>query len=87
MWANTGEGGEIEDPKLIPPLEKILKWCKTIDQTPDVPEIVEIEFVDGAPIALNGVKKKLSEIVMECNVIGGKHGVGVFNQLKIGWLV
>ena len=24
MWGNTGEGGEIEDPKLIPPLKNIL---------------------------------------------------------------
>lgn len=82
MWANTGEGGEIEDPKLIPPLEKVLKWCKTIDQTPDTPEILEIDFVNGSPIALNGVKKKLSEIIMECNAIGGKHGVGVFNLIE-----
>ena len=82
MWANTGEGGEIEDPKLIPPLEKILKWCKTVDKTSDTPEILEIEFVNGTPVALNGVKKKLSEIIMECNAVGGKHGVGVFNLIE-----
>jgi argininosuccinate synthase len=32
MWGNTGEGGEIEDPKLVPPLEKILQWCVTPEQ-------------------------------------------------------
>ncbi|MFA7653660.1 MAG: argininosuccinate synthase [Candidatus Magasanikbacteria bacterium] len=82
MWSNTGEGGEIEDPKLIPPLEKILKWCNTIEKTPDTAEIVEIEFEKGIPIALNGKKKKLSEIIMECNKVGGKHGVGVFNLIE-----
>ncbi len=82
MWSNTGEGGEIEDPKLIPPLEKILKWCNTIDKTPNEAEIVEVEFVKGIPVALNGQKKKLSEIIMECNKIGGQHGVGVFNLIE-----
>src|SRR3990167_4059468 len=32
MWGNTGEGGEIEDPKLIPPLKNILQWCKTKEE-------------------------------------------------------
>jgi len=82
MWANTGEGGEIENPELIPPLEKILQWCKTPEQAPDAAEIIEIEFVAGVPVALNGVKKKLSEIIMACNQIGAAHGVGVFHLIE-----
>lgn len=82
MWANTGEGGEIENPELIPPLENILKWCHTPKNALDEAEIIEIEFEKGVPIAINGKKKKLSEIVQACNQIGGTHGVGVFHLIE-----
>ncbi|PIT87458.1 MAG: argininosuccinate synthase [Candidatus Magasanikbacteria bacterium CG10_big_fil_rev_8_21_14_0_10_40_10] len=76
MWSNTAEGGEIEDPKLIPPVEKILQWCKTPETASDSAQILELEFVKGVPMAINGEKKKLSEIIMQCNQIGAEHGVG-----------
>lgn len=82
MWGNTGEGGEIENPELVPPLDNILQWCKTIEKASDEKEIVNIDFVKGVPVALNGQTKKLSEIVMRLNEIGGKHGVGVFNLIE-----
>ena len=82
MWANTGEGGEIEDPKLIAPVENILQWCQVPEKAPDASQIIEIDFEEGVPVALNGDKKKLSEIIMECNEIGGKHGVGVFHLIE-----
>ncbi|MFA6383220.1 MAG: argininosuccinate synthase [Parcubacteria group bacterium] len=82
MWGNTGEGGEIEDPKLIPPLKNILQWCKTPEESPDKEEIMEIEFYQGVPISLSGQKMKLSELIMQCNKIGGSHGVGVFHLIE-----
>ncbi len=82
MWSNTGEGGEIENPELEPPLENILQWCQTVENSADEAEIIEVEFKKGIPVALNGEKKKLSEIIMECNKIGAKHGVGVFNLIE-----
>ncbi len=82
MWGNTGEGGEIEDPKLIPPLENILQWCKTPEHASDAEEIVEIEFTKGTPVALNGEKMKLSELIRNTNKIGAAHGVGVVHLIE-----
>ena len=82
MWANTGEGGEIEDPKLIPPLEKILQWCKTPQNAHPEPEVITLEFKQGIPVSLNGKENKLSNIIKECNSIGAKHGVGVFHLIE-----
>jgi len=82
MWANTGEGGEIEDPKLIPPIENILQWCNTPEKAPEQSELIQLEFFQGVPVALNGKKDKLSNIILECNKIGGKHGVGVFHLIE-----
>jgi len=76
MWSNTGEGGEIENPELIPKLDKILQWCKTIENAAE-PEQIEIEYEKGIPISLNGARSKLHDIIHRLNVIGGSHGVGV----------
>ncbi len=82
MWGNTGEGGEIEDPKLDPPLDKILKWCKSLEDAEDKPQVLSIDFVKGVPVKLDGVSLKLSELIIKCNDIGASHGVGVINLIE-----
>lgn len=77
MWGNTGEGGEIEDPKLIPPLEKILQWCTLPEKTPNESEIIEVEFEQGIPCAINNEKMELALIIAFANKVGAKHGVGI----------
>ena len=82
MWGNTGEGGEIEDPKLIPPLKNILQWCKTKEEAEGHEEIIEIEYAQGVPKKFNGVEMKLSSLIHKCNQVGAKHGVGVFHLIE-----
>lgn len=82
MWGDTGEGGEIEDPELVPPLENILEWCNTPEKSPDKAETLELTFKEGIPTKLNGKKMKLSGIIEACNKIGAKHGVGVVNLIE-----
>ncbi len=82
MWGNTGEGGEIEDPKLIPPLKNIMQWCKTLDEAEEKEEIIEIEFSKGIPKKINGKSMKLSDLIFECNKVGANHGVGVFHLVE-----
>jgi len=57
MWSNTGEGGEIEDPKEIPKYEQILQWCVLPEKAPNEPEYLTVEFDKGRVISLNGGKK------------------------------
>ncbi len=76
MWGTSGEGGEVENPAIVPPLEKILVVNKLPQDAPNTPEMVELEFVKGIPVALNGKQMKLSELIMTLNKIGAKHGVG-----------
>ncbi len=82
MWGNTGEGGEIEDPELIPPLDKIVQWSTLPESAPDAAELVEIEFSKGVPVAVNGEKSKLAQIINKLNSIGAKHGVGIVNLIE-----
>jgi len=76
MWGVTGEGGEIEDPKLEPNLEKILQVTTLPEKAPNKAEYIEFEFNQGVPVALNGQKMKLSELIIATNKIVGRHGVG-----------
>jgi argininosuccinate synthase len=82
MWANTGEGGEIEDPAKIPPLENILKWCNTPQQAPGEVETIRIGFEAGEPVSLNGMPIPKKELIMQLNETGGKHGVGYFHLVE-----
>ncbi|MFH1188592.1 MAG: argininosuccinate synthase [bacterium] len=76
MWGVTWEGGEIEDPKLEPKIERILRSCTLPEKAPDKKEYIELIFDKGIPTHLNGEKMKLSELIMKLNPIVGKHGVG-----------
>ncbi|MGZ4111115.1 MAG: argininosuccinate synthase domain-containing protein [Tumebacillaceae bacterium] len=42
----------------------------------DQPEIVELEFAEGLPVAVNGEPLKLSDVIRRLNDIGRVHGLG-----------
>lgn len=76
MWGSSGEGGEIEDPALVPPLEKILLHNALPENAPDEAEMIELEFVKGLPVTLNGLHMGLAQLIMAVGKIGAKHGIG-----------
>lgn len=82
MWGVTGESGEIENPELIPPLDKILQVCNLVENTPDKPKYIKLDFVKGIPVKLNGKIFNLTEIIQKLNKIGAKHGVGVTHHIE-----
>ncbi|OGG08850.1 argininosuccinate synthase, partial [Candidatus Gottesmanbacteria bacterium RBG_16_43_7] len=82
MWGLTGEGGEIENPALIPPLSKILQICALPENAPDKPKEITLEFVKGIPVAVDGKEMKLSLLIKTLNDIGAKHGVGVTHHIE-----
>jgi argininosuccinate synthase len=82
MWGMTWEGGDIENPELISPVEKFLTTYTLPKNAPDKEELVKIIFKKGIPIALNGEKMKLSKFIMKLNKIAGAHGVGVTHLVE-----
>lgn len=82
MWGMTWEGGEIEEPHQIAPIEKFLTTYTLAKNAPDKEEFIRIEFIKGVPSALNGNKLELFEIIEKLNLIGGKHGVGVVHIVE-----
>jgi len=46
------------------------------EKAPNTPEHIELEFVRGDLVAINGQRMKAHELLAELNRLGGKHGVG-----------
>ncbi|HUD19776.1 MAG TPA: argininosuccinate synthase [Patescibacteria group bacterium] len=82
MWGMTWEGGEIEDPAVISPIEKFLTTYSLATNAPDKPEYLTLIFKNGLPVGLNGKPMKLSDLIIKLNVIAGAHGVGVVHMVE-----
>lgn len=79
MWGMTWEGGEIEYPNVIPPIERFLTTYNRIENTPDKPEFVKLTFKKGLPVKLNGKALPLHTLIEKLNKIAGNHSVGVIH--------
>jgi argininosuccinate synthase len=69
------EGRHLEDPNAEAE-ESMWRWTVSPEKAPDAPEIIEIEFKSGDPVAINGKSYKPHELLAELNRLGGKHGIG-----------
>lgn len=84
MWHLSHEGLDLEDPGNMPTYEKpgFLEMSVSPMDAPDTPEEIEIEFEQGTPVALNGEKLSVKEIILRLNEIGGKNGVGLLDLVE-----
>lgn len=82
MWGMTWEGGEIEEPHLIAPIEKFLTTYTLAKNAPEKEEFIKLTFKKGIPTALNGQKMTLAKLIVKLNKIAGKHGVGVVHMFE-----
>jgi argininosuccinate synthase len=69
------EGGVLEDPWLESTSD-MYTMAVPIGKAPDRPEYVEVEYVAGNPVAVNGKKMSPATLLAEANRIAGAHGVG-----------
>jgi argininosuccinate synthase len=81
LWGRSNECGVLEDPWAAPP-EEAYDLTVALEDTPDTPETVEIEFVQGVPVSLNGQSYTLAQLILELNDIAGKHGVGRIDHVE-----
>jgi len=69
------EGGHLEDP-WKPPSEDIYTLTVSPQDAPDEPEIIEITFKQGDPVAINDRNMSPANLLKELNRLGGRHGIG-----------
>ena len=69
------EGLHLENPANEPE-ETMWLWTTSPEKAPDQAEIIEIEYKNGDPIALNGEKLSPANLLESLNKLGNKHGIG-----------
>jgi len=82
LWGNSAEGTEIEDVKLIPPLDQILIQNKVPQDAPNKPAQIEILFKEGLPVALNGTKLDLLMMIKTLAKLGAEYGIGLKHYVE-----
>ena len=71
----SSEGKILEDPSVAAP-EYVYQRTKNPEDAPEAPEFIEIEFLNGDAVAINGYKMSPAEVLTKLNERGGAHGIG-----------
>ena len=84
IWGATHEAKDLEflnkGMKIVEPIMGVAHWR---DDVAIKPEEVRISFAEGLPVALNGKTFASDvELVLEANAIGGRHGLGMSDQIE-----
>ena len=82
LWHISHEGLELEDPGKEPNYDHILMLGVTPQKAPDKETEISLSFEVGVPVALNGKKMKVSEIITELNELGGANGIGIIDIVE-----
>lgn len=69
------EGRHLEDPAAEAE-ETMWRWTVSPEKAPDAAEYLDLEYVNGDIVSINGNAMKAHEILAFLNAIGGKHGIG-----------
>ena len=84
IWGATHEAKSLEELstgiEIVQPIMGVAFWDPTVDIAP---EDVSIRFEQGWPVAINGNEfESQVDLVLEANAIGGRHGLGMSDQIE-----
>lgn len=75
MLHTSFEGSELENPGNAPDAACHAR-CVPVEEAPDKPEFVEVGFVRGNPVSVNGQQLSPYEIIATLGDIAGRNGIG-----------
>ena len=81
LWGRSSEGRWIEDLAHAPD-DDVFQLVTRPEQAPDAPQTVTIEFERGVPVALDGERHGLVELIERCAELGARHGVGIVDHIE-----
>ena len=84
LWHLSHEGLDLEDTGNEPLYDKpgFLEMGVSPMQAPDAPTYLTLDFEQGAPVALVGVKMSAKEIILKLNELGGANGIGLLDIVE-----
>jgi argininosuccinate synthase len=81
LWGRSSEGRWIEDLAHAPE-DDVFQLVTPPEQAPEEAEVVALEFERGTPVALNGDRLRLVELLERVAAIGARHGVGIVDHIE-----
>ena len=81
LWGRSSEGGAIED-LAEPPRDDVFELVADPREAPDEPQLVEVEFESGRPVAIDGERLDLVPLLDKAAEIGCRHGVGIVDHIE-----
>jgi argininosuccinate synthase len=81
LWGRSSEGGPIEDLS-EPPRGDVFNLVTDPSKAPDEPQDVTVEFERGCPVALDGQRLGLVELLERAGEIGARHGIGIVDHIE-----
>lgn len=84
LWGATHEAKDLELLKngvnIVEPIMGVPHWRRGVEVES---EVVRIRFEEGYPVSVNGKEfDSPVKLVMEVNAIGGRHGIGMSDQIE-----
>jgi argininosuccinate synthase len=81
LWGRSSEGRWIEDISHAPE-DDVFQLVTRPEEAPDEPEVVVVEFEAGVPVALDGERLGLVELIERASELGARHGVGIVDHIE-----
>src|SRR5947209_10174011 len=81
LWGRSSEGGPIEDLS-EPARADVFGLVGRPEDAPDEPQTVTIEFDRGRPVAVDGERLGLVELLEHVGRLGARPAVGIVDQLE-----
>jgi argininosuccinate synthase len=81
LWGRSSEGRAIEDLEQPPP-EDVFQLVTAPERAPDEAQLLRVGFERGCPVSLDGERLGLVELIDRASEIGGRHGVGIVDQIE-----
>ena len=82
MWCRSLASGAIGMDMEVP--DHVWMWYKPPGQAATEPADISLTFEAGIPVALDGERMPLAEIVPALNVLGGEHEIGRIDMIEDG---
>jgi argininosuccinate synthase len=81
LWGRSSEGKWIEDLSHAPE-DDVFQLVTRPEEAPDEPQIITVSFEAGVPVAIDGERLELVELLERAAELGIKHGVGIVDHIE-----
>jgi argininosuccinate synthase len=81
LWGRSSEGRWIEELDHAPD-DDVFGLVTRPEEAPDEGEVVTVEFERGVPVALNGERLGIVELLDRAAELGCRHGVGIVDHIE-----